>query len=401
MTERKRAASILSAVRQSRAQASSAKGTAPETAPETAAKDDFLEEPPPRPRQAQASGNTRIRFEQWAQNPACAANTMSAVHNIRMSDVAKHDGVQPSFGQSPFAIARGSTFERTLLYDKAQRLRDALIERDVLPSSAQGLEDLRIKLNGGPVRDLEAAIAATNKLVRRVADRASGLPCLVAGATIRIPRGVMFPEAILILDAVAVRTDDELPELIVGEVKTYPDRGGHTDPHELSTARAQAGLYVHALRLLVAELRLEDRVSVRTDGFLVLSRPGSNLPAVRAGEDLRYQAERARRGFELLERAAQGLPPFDPLGDDPIEAIARATTEYCEACVGFCDRAEKCQANALQAGDPAVLGDDVKRFLGPVDLHRAVELLDGNQPRDAAEEDLVRRIAEIDWMVGQ
>jgi hypothetical protein len=35
-----------------------------------------------------ARRNTRMRFEQWvAHNPACAANTLSAVHNVRMDKV--------------------------------------------------------------------------------------------------------------------------------------------------------------------------------------------------------------------------------------------------------------------------------------------------------------------------
>lgn len=405
MAERQRPTSILSALRQSRVERARV-GSGLDVAGDGSATPEAsganpLEEPVPRPRQPKPSRNTRIRFEQWAQNPSCCANIMSAVHNIRMADVASHEGIASNFGQSPFAIARGMTFERMLLAEGGLRLREALIEKDVLPGDASGLEDLRIRLNGGPQATLEAAIEATSDLVRRVADRTAGLPCLAAGATVRIPRGVMLPEAVLILDALAVRTDGDMPDLIVGEVKTYPDRGGHTDPNELSTARAQAGLYVHALQLLVTELGLVDRVRVRTDGFLVLSRPGSNLPAVRAGEELRFQAARAQRGFEILERAALGLPPFDPVGDDPMGAIANADTDYCEACIGFCDRAEKCQSDALAAGDPAVLGDDVKRFLGSIGLHRAVELLDGQGPRDITEEDLVRRIQESDWMAGR
>ena len=33
--------------------------------------------------------DTRLRFEQWAKNPVCQANTMSAVHNIKMHKVAE------------------------------------------------------------------------------------------------------------------------------------------------------------------------------------------------------------------------------------------------------------------------------------------------------------------------
>jgi hypothetical protein len=345
--------------------------------------------------------NTRARFEQWAHNPACQANTVSAVHGIKMADVAKAEGFRPTFGQSPFALARGTTFEAFLLRDDGARLVEALVRKGVVPPGARGLRDLRIRMNGGPEKDLDSAIAATKTLVREVTGRAADLPAVVAGATVRIPKGVMLPEAILIIDVLAIRGDGELPELVVGEVKTYPDRGGHTDPKELALARAQAGLYVHALQLLVGELGIADSVRVRTDGFLVLTRPGSNLPAIRAGEDLRFQAERARRGFDLLEKAALGLPPFSPIGDDPIEAVTHSATDYSEACLSFCDRADKCHAEALAQGIPSVLGDEVQRFLGDILLPRALELLNGAEASNEAERDLVRRIAETEEMVAR
>ena len=67
-----------------------------------------------------------------------------------------------------------------------------------------------------------------------------------------------MPEAVLIIDVLAVRIDGERPELIVGEVKTYPDRGGHTDSHELALARAQAGIYVHALDVVCEKIDVAD-----------------------------------------------------------------------------------------------------------------------------------------------
>jgi hypothetical protein len=318
-----------------------------------------------------------------------------------MAEVAVADGVKPTFGQSPFAIARGETFERSLFYNNGERILEGLIERDVLPPGSVGLLDLRIAMNGGPLPTMEASIDATSKLIRRIAAREADLPSVVAGATVRIPKGVMLPEAVLILDVMAIRTDGGQPTIFVGEVKTYPDRGGHTDARSLATARAQAGLYVHALELLAEQLGLVDQVEISHLGFLVLTRPGSNRPSVRAGEDLRFQAERARRGFELLEKAALGLPPFDPVGEDEIGAVQHAATDYSEACLSFCDRAAKCHADALEAGLPSVLGDDVARFLGDVDLHRALELLDGADPASDTETDLMRRVDEADWMASR
>ena len=76
--------------------------------------------------------NTRARFEQWARNPGCEANAISAVAGVSMAEVAKAEGVPATFGQSPFAIARGQTFERSLLENDAERLREALEEKEIL-----------------------------------------------------------------------------------------------------------------------------------------------------------------------------------------------------------------------------------------------------------------------------
>jgi hypothetical protein len=204
----------------------------------------------------------------------------------------------------------------------------------------------------------------------------------------------MLPEALLVLDSLVILHDTKPRTLMVGEIKTYPDRGGYTDPAELSTARAQAGVYVHGMDLVLAELGIEQHFNVSRQGFLVLSRPGFNRPSVRAGEDLRYQAERAKRGFELLRATAASLP----VGENRpgIDDVATAEYHYCEACVSFCDRAPVCRARAVVDGRGAILGDDVERFLGPIPLPRALELLGGAKPRNEAEGDLSRRMADVE-----
>ena len=118
-------------------------------------------------------------------------------------------------------------------------------------------------MNGGSrLTSLDQSVHETVSLLKRVAGakkqkQESDLPAIIAGATLRIPRGIMLPEAILILDAVAIRFDGDRPHLSVGEIKTYPDRGGYTDPHDLAIARAQAGIYLHALDTVVQALGLD------------------------------------------------------------------------------------------------------------------------------------------------
>jgi hypothetical protein len=355
--------------------------------------------------------NSRLRFEQWAQNPLCEANTISAVLGISMADVARAEGVPPTMGQSPFALARGNRFERGLFREDAARIRRAMVEAGVLQKGAHPFLDLRTRRNGGRVPNLQRALVETQDLFRKVASCPIGdrdaLPGIVAGAAVSLPGGVMLPEAVLVLDVLVIRYDQNRPTLVVGEIKTYPDRGGHTDGSQLATARAQAGVYVHGLHLVVSELGLRERLDVSTTGFLVLSRPGYNLPSIRAGEDLRYQARRAERGFVRLRAAAAALAQSGSgavtPGNTPsanVDAVLNAKCEYDESCVSFCDRAAACQSRAVEQGNPSALGADVARFLNGIDLHRAIALLGGAQPLSAAEADLVRRVVEAKSLGG-
>lgn len=342
--------------------------------------------------------DTRRRFEQWARNPACAANAVSAVYGIPMTEVAKSEGLQPSMGQSPFAIARGQGFERSLFEKDAERLRKALAYAEVIESTDADFIDLRLRLHGGRKSTLDEALDATKSLLARTADpeRAPSTPTIVAGATIHIPGGPMLPEAILVLDVLLIRGGDVPPSLMVGEIKTYPDRGGYTDAAELATARAQMGVYLHGLEVILQEHAIRERLRLCRTGFLVLTRPGFNLPIIRAREDLQYQLERARRGFDRLREVASA---YSTKGDG-VQAVLDAPYAYDESCLSFCDRAPGCYKRALGAGDPVVLGLDVARFLGEVDLGRASAVLAGEPPRNEAEREISRQLREVKDLMG-
>ncbi len=343
--------------------------------------------PAPMARKKVEKRDTRRRFEQWAHNPDCQANTLSAVHGISMAEVAKAEGLDPSMGQSPFAIARGQVFERGLFRSEGKELRDALEASDVLPKASEGFRDFRLRMYGGPTADLDAAREQTLKFLQELVTPKAPKPTLIASPTLLIPAGVMLPEALLVIDVAAVRYSGNDAIFTVGEIKTYPDRGGYTDTAELALARAQAGVYVHALRMVIAELKLSDYISVSDRGFLVLSRPGYNKPSIRPNEDLRFQAKRAQRGFEMLEAAAGQLPKSALVEQSSrVEAVQLAATSYNERCVGFCDRVETCRSKALDAGDPAVLGENVVRLVGGLDLYRLEALLNGSRARNPLEE---------------
>ena len=343
-----------------------------------------------------ARRETRRRFEQWARNPECHANVISAVHNVKMGAVARRENPSaPREGQSVFALLRGRTFEASLVRDGGAMLLDALVGAEVLNDGHNTFFDHRITANDGPLRDLEEAIEHSNQLLHRLAAGES-LSGAVSSFTARIPRGIMLPEAILIIDVLALRYVNGVPMLEVGEVKTYADLGGHTSRSDLAAARAQMGLYVHALEVTLEGLGLAGGVAVSKSGFLVLTYPGSNQPSVRSGEDLRYQLERARRGFDLMETAAHLMNGEYGAGDDDdpeslFDLVLHAQTSFQESCISFCERADACFQIALDSGRGAALGDDMERFLNGITLHRATALLDGDAPMNASERDFLIR----------
>jgi hypothetical protein len=222
---------------------------------------------------------------------------------------------------------------------------------------------------------------------------------VVASFTVRIPKGIMLPEANLIVDVLTVQTHGPTPEISVGEIKTYPDQGGHTSRANLATARAQMGLYVHALEVTLESLGLTDKIKVSHLGFLVLTHAGSMRPNVRANEDLKYQRERARRGFELMEQSALMLHgkyggADDEEEQDLLDLVLNAATSFQDSCIAFCERAPMCYAKALKENRGVALGNDVETFLNGVPLNRAVALLKNDAPQSSTEADLLARMTD-------
>ena len=346
--------------------------------------------------------NTRARFEQWVKNPQCEANSLSAVLNVRMSEVATSAGYPPEFGQSPFAITRGLQFEGWLFKENAKVLQSSLVKVGMLSESESGLLDLRLTMNGGPkLKSIDAAISESHKLLSNLSEKANFTPpSIIAGLALRIPKGVMLPEATLIIDAAIITNNAGKFTLKVGEIKVFPDRGGHTDPGEIATARAQAGVYQHALALTVESLDLKNPPTVDTKGFLVFTWPGTNSPVIRPNEDLTFQALRAEQGFEKLDEIAVRLVNEKAESDsvaDAFEWVLHSKTEYRESCWSFCDLAARCQDLAIADDRAIVLGRDAARTLGSVKVARAIELMDGASPDTAFETSLQTQLQSANW----
>ena len=88
-----------------------------------------------------------------------------------------------------------------------QKLRAALERKGCLPEGSTGFLDLRLKLNGGTrIASVDQALRETEEWLRRIAADPAAAESIVAAPMIKIPKGVILPEALLIIDAVTVTT---------------------------------------------------------------------------------------------------------------------------------------------------------------------------------------------------
>ena len=340
--------------------------------------------------------NTRARFEQWVNNPSCEANILSTVHDVGIEKAAKKLGFDSQFKQSTFAVTRGNQFEAGLYKDDAAILIAALKRVKAVKEKVDpGFIDLRLRMNGGKkIASIEQAIQETLKML----EVANSGKTIVAGPLIKIPKGILLPEATLIIDSLILNPKkDGIVELTIGEIKIFPDRGGNTDPSQLSSARAQAGVYVHGLTMVIESLGMSEKLKVRTNGFLVFTWPVSNSPVVRWNEDLRWQAQRAAVGFDQLENAA--LKVFDEsqrkISEDAlVDLVIESSKTYNSSCIKFCDMNRYCFDEALKRSDPVILGDDSARFFYGFTLERISELLSGKKAANDRELDLQRQLLD-------
>jgi hypothetical protein len=340
--------------------------------------------------------SARRRIEQCLANSACEANVLSAAHGVPMAAVAKAMGLDVDSGLSPYAIRAGVNFEKKLFEDDAKRLRDGLVKARLLPEGSSGLLDLRLRKQGGSAADLAEAAAGFQRFLALAADPGATLPTLIAGPAVRLPGGLAAGDALLAVDVLVVEREAETGRvlLVLGEIKSYPDRGGHTDRAALASARAQMGLYLHVLRHAVRALG--GAVDVKSDGFLVLRQVKSNFPSVRYPEDLHWQAARARLALERFDAAtAVSLPAGHGAADarKRLEVIEAAPKSFCEGCMRFCELARHCYRQAVDQADPVALGEDVARLLAGVDLRRVEELLRGASPANDTEQALLVQLA--------
>lgn len=326
-------------------------------------------------------------LEHLARNPGCERLMALGVLGVRAADAATTLYGEPGEGQSPFALSVGERFEARLLEDGAARLI-ALYEREGRLPAGRVAVDVAARAPGAGAAAQTRRAWLSARLLRQHLMGDPAAPALILHPRLSVDltgRPVTVePDGLVVQDGV----------FRVIEIKSYPDRGGKTDPSDLRGASRQAAVGLRALREALGRLgatRVADRAPAWAD--LVLRRPGTMSPTLRPlsveGElaSLEAALERAPATLEAILAAGR---PLRAAGD--LDAIRPA---WRESCREHCALDPVCKRQAEQSGALALLGGAAREALAPAgDLRRALALLDGAPPATEAEAALAEGLRE-------
>lgn len=339
-------------------------------------------------------------LERLARNPACRRLEALVVAGVSPTTAADAVYGQPGAEkQSPLAAQTGNRFEKWLADGGADRLKD-LYRREGRLSTG----DDRVIIIPALVAGTGAAAMAQRRLTTQ---RLFGMK--LAG----------HPDApnIILKPRVQVRVFgvdyDIEPDALVGastdafyrvvEIKSYPDRGGKTDPADIKNACRQAAVGVVAVRQTLAlHLGVAAPSSVvEGRGDLVLRRPGSFTPTLHGmsldGElhSLERVLARPTDALDRIEKLVATLGPAAALDDASV--LDRIPTNYMPNCREFCGLAQVCKERELAAGNSVVLGGQAREELAAAGtMPRALELMRGlgAPPANPQEAQLASRLHE-------
>jgi hypothetical protein len=174
----------------------------------------------------------------------------------------------------------------------------------------------------------------------------------------------------------------------VGELKSYADRGGKTDPADIRSAGRQAGVGVVGLRQWLAAQGASERLAV-AEADLVLKVTGFFLPTLNR-MTIEGEVDSVLRAIADAPTNLDELEALLPAGaslDNPV-VLETVPNNYRPNCKEHCALWEHCRARARASSHPIILGDlAAEKLAAAGSLTRALDLMAGTgaPPRNAAE----------------
>lgn len=306
-------------------------------------------------------------------NPGCVRRAVVDAAGIDQVALARHVGQPTPFGQSPFAIGQGNRFEKRVKEDGYAELVRVVRELGIdLPDHlataviGKGPNDQRVERT----RDALARVASGDPDAPNVIDH--GMTTLAVGDT------TVYLEQ----DALAFYHGGQLH---VCEIKGFPIIDGTAEPDKVGAAARQSAVYIASIEETLTSLDL-DTVVVSHDVILICPRNYTTKPTARrinVGRELRALRRQLTRRANLDSTIASlDLGRLDPPTTDPAAhaglLLAALPFRYEAECIGRCDLARVCRAEAVAQGSPSVLGGEAMNLLaGCATIESARQLADG------------------------
>jgi hypothetical protein len=303
------------------------------------------------------------------------------------------DGVPPNEGQSPFALIMGQRFEKHMLENGAANLFALYRDRGLLAIHESKFIAIDDFAPGSSAQALQKRAAETRRQLEAKHRGDPNAPNIIVKPRLSVDL-VGVPHAIEPDYLVAADADSFYR---VAELKSYPDRGGKTDPADIRSACRQAAVGVVGLRQALKSLGVNNAADLAlADADIVLRVTGLFMPSLNRmaipGEV--DSVERAISEAPTNLQELESLLPPEASFDDAA-TIAAVPNNYRPSCKEHCAMWEHCRAQALDQRHPVVLGDQAAELLAAAgSIDRGLELMrgQGQPPRNSAEAALAEEL---------
>ncbi|MBL8806184.1 MAG: hypothetical protein JNN22_04990 [Rhodospirillales bacterium] len=339
-------------------------------------------------------------IERVARNPDCLRLRALTIVGIKPATAVKILGGVDREGQSPFALTLGQRFERQLIKNGAANL--LALYRD----------QRHLTVAEAKVADIGELAPGSGAAARRRRERETrrALEAKLRGDPLA-PNLIIKPR--LTVSLVGVSHPIEPDYLVaadgeafyrVGEIKSYPDRGGKTDQSDIRSACRQAAVGVIGLRQILDQLAVTNSEHLAVaEADLVLRVTGLFLPTLHR-QSIKGEIDSVLRAIADAPTNLDELDAMLPHGvslDNP--AVLRSVpNHYRPSCKEHCGLWEQCRGQALAARHPIVLGDlAAEKLAAASSVDRALDLVNstGAPPRNAAEAALGEELRAADTLL--
>ncbi|WUH97768.1 hypothetical protein OHR68_30265 [Spirillospora sp. NBC_00431] len=306
-------------------------------------------------------------------NPGCGRRTLLDACGADKDAIATQAGFAWPFGQSPFAISRGKSFEASITEHGGAKLLTLLRDLLDLPLPEVAYKPVD-EVGGNAQRELR--YQQTCKLLLEAARGGDWPGTLFDHPMLRLTVGGV--QVYLEPDVIAFKVKDLF---YVVEIKSFPVIDRQADPDQVAAAIRQASVYVIALREMLAAHGL-DPAMVASSVILVTPKGFSNSP-VATLTDARKQIAMLVRQLRRADNVSDLLNevPDDTTFDlrpnelgvatraaaDLVNHLLRIEARYRPACTQHCEMAALCRDEAVRGDSLDLYGTGVSDVFNGVD----------------------------------